>query len=290
MNHQDQLQDYNLVCLPFFMTFQVENFKQQNIHCDWSNKTKTFNFMINKPRLNREFLIFLIEHFQLENFAHTLAWKSLDFGRKFLKTHTNNALYHKIIDQHSIGILPTNFNVGSENHLERGIQMGQLGNAQIYQQLLQKNIFEPACVSLITEPAFFQRETIHTEKTIMAMYGGTIPIWIGGWKLAEYWKNLGFDVFEDIVDHSYQDLEDPFDRCYFAIERNLDLLRNFDLARMHIEKNQHRLQHNFQLLQKNIFLADCLKKINTFEESIQKEIKSDCPASFRSLLAKKGIL
>jgi hypothetical protein len=102
-----------------------------------------------------------------------------------------------------------------------------------------------------------------TEKTIMSIYAGTIPIWVGGWRIADYMRNQGFDVFDDIIDHSYQNIPDPWDRCYYAIERNIELLQNFNQAKSFIEHNRHRLLNNLDLLKNNYFY-------NTADQGIEK--------------------
>jgi hypothetical protein len=93
-----------------------------------------------------------------------------------------------------------------------------------------------------------------TEKTIMAIYAGTLPVWIGGWRLPDAMRDLGFDVFDDIVDHSYSTLEDPVARLDQALLRNQHLLTDFDLTRNFIAHNHHRLQHNVDLVEQNVFL------------------------------------
>jgi len=147
--------------------------------------------------------------------------------------------------------------------MDQGVCNGSFKNAHTYNKLLQKTVFEPSCISLITEPAYYEKETIVTEKTLMALYAGTIPIWVGGWRIADYMASMGFDVFDDIVDHSYQREPDPELRCDYAVKRNLELLRNFDLASDSIELT--RLQHNYDLLQQNVFLKDVLEKTQQSE-------------------------
>ena len=126
-------------------------------------------------------------------------------------------------------------------------------------QLLQRQVFEPTCVSLITEPCYLEREIMITEKTILAIYAGTLPIWAGGWRLPDAMRDLGFDVFDDIVDHSYSTLADPVARLDQALIKNQRLLTNFDLVRDFIAANQQRLQHNVDLVEQNVFL-DLVKK------------------------------
>ena len=290
ISHEDQLQQYQCVCLPVFMAESCEEFKQQNIQHNWSNKTHAFNFMINKPRLHREFLLLLLEHFGLTNYTHTLPWRSVDINRQNLSRLTNSVLYHNIINNTTVNVATTNYRFGPERDMQYGILNGSFKNAQTYQHLLQHSVFEPSCVSLITEPCFFEREVTHTEKTIMAMYAGTFPIWVGGWRLADWMTSLGFDVFDDVIDHSYQSMPDPWDRCYYAIKLNLKLLQNVDLARELIAKNHQRLEHNLNLLKQNVFLTDCFNKVQQYPKHIQQTLLTVVPkhrgntaGSYRSL-------
>jgi hypothetical protein len=277
VNHEDDLKKYHCLCLPIFIAAECEEFKQQNIQPDWNNKTHLFNFMINKPRPHREFLLMLIEHFNLTNYTHTLPWKSINTGKDNLKKVTNNSVYLDIINLVDINITTTDYKFGPEITMEQGIRNGNFKNAMTYQQLLQKNVFEPSCISLITEPAFYERETIHTEKTIMSIYAGTLPIWVGGWCLPNYMKSMGFDVFDDIIDHSYQDMADPLDRCYYAIKRNLALLTDFDRVQTFIKQNQSRFEHNLLLLKENVFLTDCFNKVESYPEPIRSKLFSIIP-------------
>jgi hypothetical protein len=237
LQHDDVLKEYQLISFPSFLARENTEFVQQQIHPDWSNKTAAFNFMINKPRIHRFQLLEMIEEFGLADYCHSLAWKI-----------------------NTVNDIPvTDYRVGPEVVMDRGVRNGSFCNAQIYQGLLQKTVFEPTCVSLITEPVYYERETIITEKTLMAMYAGTIPVWVGGWRIPDYLKQAGFDTFDDIVDHSYSTLADPVARLDQALIRNQHLLTDFGLVRDFITGNQQRLQHNVDLVEQNVFL-DLVKK------------------------------
>jgi hypothetical protein len=248
LRHDDVLKDYQLISFPSFLAKENRQFIQQQIQPDWSNKTVTFNFMINKPRPHRTLLLKLVEEFELTDYCHALPWK--------VNTINN--------------IPVTDYRFGPEVVLDQGIRNGNFRNARTYQGLLQKTVFEPTCISLITEPAFYEKETIITEKTLMAMYAGTIPIWVGGWGIPDYLKTAGFDTFDDIVDHSYQWLEDPTDRCRQAIKLNQDLLRYFDLTKHIHWQCRSRLKKNVELLESNFFLTACQEKINQYTGKIQE--------------------
>jgi hypothetical protein len=250
LQHDDVLRDHHLVFFPSFMARECNEFQQQGIVPDWSRKTKTFNFMINKPRPHRELLLRLIKEFGLDNFSHSLAWRS-----------------NPVND-----IAVTGYTIGTEAVMDRGVRNGSIRNARTYQELLQKRVFEPSCVSLITEPAYYERETIVTEKTIMAMYAGTFPIWVGGWRIPDYLASKGFDVFADIIDHSYQDLPDPETRCRRALELNIDLLNDLDKIKILNQQCHARFLTNVQLIQQNRFRALCLAQIEHAQGKLKQAL------------------
>ena len=274
LQHDDVLTDYNLVCLPILMANYTNQFIRQRIIPDWSHKNRTFNFMINKIRFHRTFMLMLLEMFDLRDCEYTLCWKHTDVNQNAMIRETDNIAYQKIILSTDITTRPKQYLFGTERLLAQGLQYGSITNPEVYERFLQKKVFEPTCVSLITEPAFFERETIITEKTIMAIYGGTIPVWVGGWRIVDYMRDQGFDVFDDIVDHSYQDLTDPWDRCYYAVERNLHLLRDFDTVQKFVYNNTHRLQANLKLLESNTFINNIQQIVKQQPEKVKKELES----------------
>ena len=272
MGHEDQLHTYNHVSLPIFLAASCVEFAQQKITPNWHNKTHTFNFMINKPRPNREFLLLLIEHFELSNYTYSLCWKKAQVNRRLLISNTQSKVYQDIMRDTAMNIPEKSYTFGQEIFLDHGLRYGHVKNAENYAGLLQTTVFEPSCISLITEPSFYERETLKTEKTIMAIYGGTLPIWVGGWGIPDSMRQLGFDVFDDIVDHSYEHMADPWDRAYHAVEKNLKLLTNPDLARDFVSANHARLQHNVDLVEQNVFLKYCRQKIDSHDQPIKSAL------------------
>ena len=234
--HDDIFVKYNPLCITFFCARMVDEFQKENIVPNWTNKTKTFNFMINKLRPHRVALLKLVEELNLTNYTYSLPWQENPFTS-----------------------LPvTNYMIGTETQMTQGIRSGSIRNSQNYKQLLQKTVFEPSCISLITEPTYIEKEALITEKTIMSIYGGNIPIWVGGWRCADSMQRLGFDVFDDIVDHSYQTLEDPLQRVRNSITLNKKLLSNFEITTSIIK----RLQHNLDLITSGVFEKEVEKQLH----------------------------
>ena len=237
----------------------ISKFIEQNIVRDWSNKTHIFNFSINKSRIHRYLLLEEIKRLNLTQYTYSLPW-----------------LVNNVND-----IPVTDYKFGPETQLPTAIKNGKFKNAETYDKLLKKTVFEPSCISIITEPCYFEHEAMVTEKTFMAMMGGTIPLWFGGWKNAQSLKQYGFDVFDDIVYHGYETLEDPRERCVQALERNLHLFDDIRLLKTWLENNKTRLQHNVDLLLDNVFLKKCFDIIHTSDAELKRALLRITPSFLR---------
>jgi hypothetical protein len=189
-------------------------------------------------------------------------------------SNVKSDFYKKIIENNQTDIQEKSYTFGHEIFLDQGLRSGSVTNAENYTKLLQSSVFEPSCISLITEPVFYERETFVTEKTIMAIYGGTLPIWVGGWGVPNGMRQLGFDVFDDIVDHSYEHMADPWDRTYFAVKKNLHLLTDSKVTQEFIKNNYNRLQHNVDLINGNVFQKHTTDQIVKHNPVMQKIFKS----------------
>ena len=266
VGHDDALCKYNSICYPIFLATECQEFIEQNIVTNWSKKTHIFNFSCNKPRIHRRLLLEEIKRLNLTQYKHSLPWQV---------NHVND-------------IPVTDYKFGPETAMPQGIKNGNFKNAETYDKLLKKNVFEPSCISIITEPCYYEREARVTEKTYMAIMGGTVPIWFGGWKNAQNLKKYGFDVFDDIVDHSYETIEDPRERCVQALERNLHLFDDINSLKTIIKNNQKRLQHNVDLLMKNVFLRKCFDIIHASEPNLKRELLKITP-NFRYQIFKEEV-
>jgi hypothetical protein len=235
-NHLKQKK--NVFCLPlqsYHTSLAIDQLLPKD---NWNKKTVAFNFCINKIRPNRIWLIQYLDQLNLSTTAYSI----------------NNSPVNGLVDQYWLG---------PESEIKFGqINNNNLKNLEIYQNYLKQNVYEPSFVSLITEPGCNDVSTFITEKTLFAFEAGTIPIWVGGYQQAQQLKNLGFDVFDDIVDHSYQSLEDPMQRNKQAIDANLDLLTNVEKLKKFFDNNIARFQRN----------RDHMRSNNWFYRHLNREI------------------
>ena len=82
------------------------------------------------------------------------------------------------------------------------------------------------------------------EKLLNSQLGGNFPIIIGGKNSVKWLRDNGFDVFDDIIDHSYDSHTDPVLRLQSAIENNKSLLLNATNTIQLWKNNNYRFKNN----------------------------------------------
>jgi hypothetical protein len=108
-------------------------------------------------------------------------------------------------------------------------------------------VYGTAAVNIVNETQFFPLTGIVTEKTLLAIAAEQIPIVIGHQGIVEQCRQMGFDMFDDLVDTSYEQVEN-LDRVSAAIMRNEDLIRgriNLALYKKRLERNREYLLWEF---------------------------------------------
>ena len=129
-------------------------------------------------------------------------------------------------------------------------------------------IYKYTIVEIITGSLFFEPTPFYGEKEIQNVYAQNFPIYINTQNAAYTLKNTyGFDIFEDIIDHSYDQIADPTERLISAIELNIHLLNGTtDLKKIWLT-----CQNRFE---KNCINADNLYFNKNFQFQFdEKEIK-----------------
>jgi small subunit ribosomal protein S8 len=122
--------------------------------------------------------------------------------------------------------------------------------------------YENSFIEIVSETTFCSRSYNLTEKTTHAFYGCNFPIILSGCGAIQHLRDVGFDMFDDIIDHRYGDLENPIDRVSRAIDDNEHLLCNGDRVKTLWQENRHRFIKNVEVA-KNIerFYQDRARKI-----------------------------
>ena len=109
-------------------------------------------------------------------------------------------------------------------------------------------LYTNTAVEIVNETIFNFEMGMHmTEKFINSVYGMNLPIVLGQPGIVKYCRALEFDMFDDVVDHSYDVITRPIDRLTAAIDRNRRLLEDRDFAMAAWHRCQPRLQANYEL-------------------------------------------
>lgn len=228
-----------------FSTFNKITFKPAN---------KKFSFMSNKPRPQRMLISAVC--------ANLFDSNAINY------TFIENSIQNIIVDEL---LIDTEYNFTNQCLKQNWIRtessefLDDLGiNYKNYSEVYAKiknSLFDDACTSMVSEPAFYELGNQFSEKTIMSIYSGHFLIWPGMYKSAETFKNMGFDIFEDIIDHSYQYLEHPGRRIVEAFLRNRDFLNDIDLQNKCRERMLDRLNYNLQLIRSPEILKQNIIKL-----------------------------
>lgn len=112
-------------------------------------------------------------------------------------------------------------------------------------------IYEQTSISLVTETyADAKRGLFVTEKSYKPLANCHFQIWIAQPGIVEFFRNLGFDMFDDFVNNSYDTVVDDisrFESAFFCLERFLN-----DVKRL-TEKDKIQLQQRLSANQKKYF-------------------------------------
>jgi hypothetical protein len=120
-------------------------------------------------------------------------------------------------------------------------------NVRNFQRTLKK-YYKETFVEFVAETSYTESCFLVTEKTANSILGCCFPIWIGSKGTVEFFRNIGLDVFDDIVDHSYDLIENPIERLISAIELNHKLLTDDKQTKNLWIENKDRFLRNVDFL------------------------------------------
>jgi hypothetical protein len=141
-----------------------------------------------------------------------------------------------------------------ENSLPQidAIYSRELDNAKNF-DLHLRNLYQDHFVEIVAETQFNVPFFGASEKFKNSVYGCSFPIVLGGRGLVKFLQDLGFDMFDDVIDHSYDQIQDPLDRLCAAINLNRSLLCDNDLVKQLWQSNQHRFLKNIEFIRTDLF-------------------------------------
>jgi hypothetical protein len=181
----------------------------------------------------------------------TVPWQCLN-GRTCRHRHR---VAQALLQNHLPGVL----SLGNEIKLPQWDYTTYRGTENIDNFLRLQTVYGSCAVNIVTETQYDTPPGIITEKTLMAFAAGQVPIVIGHQGIVDHCRELGFDMFDDLVDNSYDQLPNNI-RAEQALERNQDLI----MGRIDLQPYQQRLQQQrtflldkFPVLMQQKFIDQC---------------------------------
>ena len=130
------------------------------------------------------------------------------------------------------------------------------------------NYYRDTFVEIISETSYTEYCFNLTEKTLNSVYGASFPILLCSKGSVQFLRQMGLDMFDDIVDHSYDTIDDPAIRLETAITKNLKLLTDNARTKQLWTQNLDRFKNNIDFCQKRMYNYYNSRSIDLFKEII----------------------
>lgn len=112
--------------------------------------------------------------------------------------------------------------------------------------------YQDSFIEIVAESTFSSTGYLLTEKTLNCFYGCNFPILLSGAGAVAHLRDIGFDMYDDIIDHSYDKIKNPIDRLITAIESNKQLLTDAGYVKTLWKKSKSRFVKNIEVA-RNIY-------------------------------------
>jgi hypothetical protein len=217
-------------------------------------------------RYQRELLVSLLLEYQLENTGMISCMFQDKMNSKNLKfwNFKGNEEILKLFLSGREKIKTQTFNLNDSYEIYKNLDNDNTTN---FKNKLS-NYYKDTFVEIISETSFFEQCFLITEKTANCFYGSNFPIWISSKGTVSFLRNMGLDVFDDIVDHGYDDIDDPILRLNLAIELNFRLLIDNTLVKKLWLKNRDRFIFNHNFLKNNLHNFYKTRTIELFKHHV----------------------
>lgn len=258
-----QISSYFIPCLHRASLPQLLQPIKSTLTDDLPPTTHCFNFGINRKTLDRYLLLKLVEWFKFDCYLHTWSGIGSSANCSHVIQEMNQLDCNWLTTEFKNHILSNVSNVPRRWHNAPESVNTTYGDVEIPDSRkfngsligrwpnIHKHDYLNTAVSLISENTSNNEPNFTwTEKTYWAMLGLTFPIWVGNHGQAQQMKHMGFDVFDDVVNHRYQYCDTLLERCYYALADNIGLLTDLDNCRKLRALHFNRLLANREYLLK----------------------------------------
>jgi hypothetical protein len=230
--------------------------KDFNIEID-TNKTVWYSCLNNRPREHRLATVTYLDYLNLLDLGYVSAndksyeisnRSGIDYQFKdilYTPISIYNIKYAEILKEHAEKVQPK---------LPLIVDVADLANKCLPHDL-SPEIYNNALINLVTETYYFKQynmtsEMFITEKTWKVFTAKQIPVIIGPKGILDKLRNFGFDVFDDLIDNSYDNEPDSI-RLFSAINSMNRIIKNYSVEQISKLTEQRRLK-NLETMMKGL--------------------------------------
>lgn len=249
--------EQNFIIFSFHLNFENELKHIPNLYHGTifsANTTEGLNRCEKKDITNR--WICLNRNMKLHKVLALSYILSKDFYLNGDLSFTENPILSKYHQYKNISEIPAevkkNFSKGFERFKAKEFNLLEVHNFDKFDDRVANNynvnllpVYENVAVEIITGTMFFEKTPLLSEKEMQSVYAKNFPIYLNGIGMVKEMKKLfDLDLFEDIIDHSYDEIENHFERLAAAIDRNEHLLDGSTNIKELWYDNQERFEEN----------------------------------------------
>ena len=219
------------------------------------NSNKTFISLNNSARHHRVILVNYLYGLGLDSIGY-ISHISSEYFKHYLDVVNWKFSSHHLEDQKILEFgnrKLKHLNKSPDDYYYSEITDGLIDNVTNFEKLRER--YQNSFIEIISETTCPEIAFLMTEKFLNSVYACNFPILIGSKGVVSFLRNFGFDVFDDIIDHSYDDIENPIDRIFASINLNLKLLNDVELTKSVWVANKNRLLRNVEFARKGMYLG-----------------------------------
>ena len=214
-------------------------------------KNKKFYFMChnNKMWLHRYLMVSLLHY---NNFLKDTDYSVINcdnYSSKhddYLKKHANSSLQHVMLTDDELEKYSKSFMFVKELNNKRSYYETNLES--IDSNFIETKTFEQSFINIVNETDFDDK-TIHiTEKSLKPFYYYQYPIFVAPYEHCKYLRDYGFDFFDDIIDHSYDNEKNNKKRIFMIIEELIRIKDNIGFFKNNYSNFKSRFIKNQKIV------------------------------------------
>lgn len=254
---KEYIKSKNLYFIPWGgdITNQIESYKELDPVMDKNfNSNKTFISLNRNKRSHRLMLISYLYGMNLNEYGH------LSYLQNEKKLNSQNPEFLDLInwefsmERHEkcrdVMIRGYQKVINDSSLTEDDYQIYENGNNNNIKNFNSKlrNLYRNSFIEIVTETSFTSPGYLLTEKTWHVFSGCNFPIFLFGVGGVSHLRSLGLDLFDDIVDHSYDTILNPIDRIISAVDLNQHLLTSPEKIKSLWKENKSRFEQNIKTI------------------------------------------